>query len=306
MKIARFSTGDEPRYGIVELSGASPTDPSSFSTASPGPMPLATGTAVATAIPEPPAPGPAGQPQGHILVLKGDPLFTPPQATGEVVDLAEARLLSPVIPRSKVVGFAGTYPDPADGDHREGAPDEPVVFLKPNTAVIGPDAPIVLPRWSTEVHYEAELAVVIKSLAKDIAPERVDDVVLGYTVANDVSARDRQRAEPQWVRGKAFDTSCPLGPWLEIPEPGGAVAFNPDDAVVRAYLDGHLVQEASTRAMTRPVAELVAYASTIFTLLPGDVILTGTPVGAGELRPGQRIEVGVEGIGAFSNPVVRR
>ncbi|MBF0696442.1 fumarylacetoacetate hydrolase family protein [Actinomyces bowdenii] len=306
MKIARFSTGDEPRYGIVELSGASPTDPASFQAASPGSTPPATGTDIATAIPEPPVPGPAGQPQGHILVLKGDPLFTPPQATGEVVDLAEARLLSPVIPRSKVVGFAGTYVDPAGGDRREGAPDEPVVFLKPNTAVIGPDAPIVLPRWSTEVHYEAELAVVIKSLAKDITPERVDDVVLGYTVANDVSARDRQRAEPQWVRGKAFDTSCPLGPWLEIPEPGGAVAFNPDDAVVRAYLDGHLVQEASTREMTRPVAELVAYASTIFTLLPGDVILTGTPVGAGELRPGQRIEVGVEGIGAFSNPVVRR
>lgn len=306
MKIARFSTGDEPRYGIVELSGAGPTDPASFTPAAPGPTPPVTGTAVATAIPEPPVPGPAGPPQGHILVLKGDPLFTPPQATGEVVDLAEARLLSPVIPRSKVVGFGSNYADPANGADQAGPPQEPVVFLKPNTAVIGPDAPIVLPPWSQEVHYEAELAVVIKALAKDTPPERAAEVILGYTVANDVSARDRQRAEPQWVRGKAFDTSCPLGPWLEIPEPGGAAAFNPDDAVVRAYLDGRLVQEANTREMIRSVAELVSYASTIFTLLPGDVILTGTPAGVGQLRPGQRIEVGVEGIGAFSNPVVRR
>lgn len=301
MKIARFSTGDEPRYGIVELSGATPAVP-----ASSGPAAPAAGTALAAAVAEPPVPGPVGQPQGHILVLKGDPLFTPPQATGEVVDLAEARLLSPVIPRSKVVGLGSNYADPAGGADQTGSPQAPVVFLKPNTAVIGPDAPIVLPPWSQEVHYEAELAVVIKTLAKDVPVSRTTDVVLGYTVANDVSARDRQRAEPQWVRGKAFDTSCPLGPWLEVPEPGGAAAFNPDDAVVRARLDGEVVQEASTREMIRSVAELVSYTSTIFTLLPGDVILTGTPAGVGEMRPGQRIEVEVEGIGAFSNPVVRR
>ena len=185
-------------------------------------------------------------------------------------------------------------------------PREPVVFLKPNTSVIGPDAPIVLPAWSEEVHYEAELAVVIKTLAKDVPVEHADDVILGYTVANDVSARDRQRAEPQWVRAKAFDTSCPLGPWIEVPEPGREPLFSPGDAVVRARVDGRLVQEGCTADMIRSIPELVAYVSTIFTLLPGDVILTGTPAGVGEIRAGQRVEVEVEGIGSFSNPVVRR
>ena len=136
--------------------------------------------------------------------------------------------------------------------------------------------------------------------------EHADNVILGYTVANDVSARDRQRAEPQWVRAKAFDTSCPLGPWIEVPEPGREPLFSPGDAVVRARVDGRLVQEGRTADMIRSIPELVAYVSTIFTLLPGDVILTGTPAGVGEIRAGQRVEVEVEGIGSFSNPVVRR
>ncbi|CAM2747192.1 fumarylacetoacetate hydrolase family protein [Actinomyces slackii] len=271
MKIARFSTGHEPRYGIVQD----------------GPGGAAT----------------SGESEGRILVLKGDPLLSAPEATGEVVDLADTRLLSPVIPRSKVVGFGRTYLEHVHEMGGQGTED-PVVFLKPNTAVIGPDAPIVLPAWSEEVHYEAELAVVIKTLAKDVPVERAQEVILGYTVANDVSARDRQRAEPQWVRAKAFDTSCPLGPWIEVPEPGGD--FNPASAMVRARVDGRVVQEGSTRDLRVSIPELVSRASTIFTLLPGDVILTGTPAGVGEIRAGQRVEVEVEGIGAMSNPVLRR
>ena len=274
MKIARFSTGDEPRYGIVQG--------------------LPDGKVA------------SGESEGHLLVLRGDPLYSLPEATGEVVELRDARLLSPVIPRSKVVGIGKNYADHIAEMGEAEPPWAPVVFLKPNTSVIGPDAPIVLPAWSDEVHYEAELAVVIKTLAKDVPADHVDDVILGYTVANDVSARDRQRAEPQWVRAKAFDTSCPLGPWIEVPEPGRAPVFSPDDAVVRARVDGRLVQEGRTADMIRAVPELVSYISTIFTLLPGDVILTGTPAGVGEIRAGQRVEVEVEGIGSFSNPVVRR
>ena len=274
MKIARFSTGDEPRYGIVQ---GLPED----------------GTV-------------SGESEGHLLVLKGDPLYSLPEATGEVVELGEVRLLSPVIPRSKVVGIGKNYGGHIAEMGEDEPPRDPVVFLKPNTSVIGPDAPIVLPAWSEEVHYEAELAVVIKTLAKDVPVEHADDVILGYTVANDVSARDRQRAEPQWVRAKAFDTSCPLGPWIEVPEPGREPLFSPGDAVVRARVDGRIVQEGRTADMIRSIPELVAYVSTIFTLLPGDVILTGTPAGVGEIRAGQRVQVEVEGIGSFSNPVVRR
>ena len=268
MKIARFSTGDEFRYGIVE--GLPADDPA-----------------------------PSGESEGHLIVLRGDPLYTLPEATGEVVPLLEARLVSPVIPRSKVVGISGSCTAPAS---QPGA--EPTVFLKPNTAVVGPDSPIVLPHWSHEVHYEAELAVVIKSVAKDLAPRDVPRVVLGNTVANDVSARDRQRGDDTWTRAKAFDTYCLLGPWIEVPGP--ETGFDPDDAVVRVRVDGDLVQEGATSDMIRSVAELVSYASGIFTLLPGDVVLTGTPAGTGEIRAGQRVEVEVEGIGSFSNPVVRR
>lgn len=272
MKIARFSIGDEFRYGIVE--GLPADDPA-----------------------------PSGESEGHLIVLRGDPLYILPEATGEVVPLLEARLVSPVIPRSKVVGISGSYAAHAARPEAK-PPAEPTVFLKPNTAVVGPDSPIVLPHWSHEVHYEAELAVVIKSVAKDLAPLDVPRVVLGYTVANDVSARDRQRGDATWTRAKAFDTSCPLGPWIEVPGPD--TGFDPDGAVVRARVDGDLAQEGATSDMIRSVAELVSYVSGIFTLLPGDVVLTGTPAGTGEIRAGQRVEVEVEGIGSFSNPVVRR
>lgn len=233
-----------------------------------------------------------------LVVLKSDPLFDSYDTTGERVPLEGARLLSPVIPRSKVVAIGRNYAEHAK-ELGNDLPTSPVVFLKPNTSVIGPDDPIVLPEWSQEVHYEAELAVVIGRLCKDVPLDRVDDVVYGYTVANDVTARDIQRAEDQWTRAKGFDTSCPLGPWIETD-------LDVSDLPVRSYVDGDLRQDGTTRDMVLSVPELVAFASSIFTLLPGDVILTGTPAGVGQIDVGQRVEVEVEGIGRFGNPVLRR
>ncbi|SNU02257.1 2-keto-4-pentenoate hydratase/2-oxohepta-3-ene-1,7-dioic acid hydratase (catechol pathway) [Ruaniaceae bacterium KH17] len=233
-----------------------------------------------------------------LVVLKSDPLFDSYETTGERVPLDGARLLSPVIPRSKVVALGRNYADHVK-ELGNDLPTAPVVFLKPNTSVIGPDDPIVLPEWSQEVHYEAELAVVVGRLCKDVPAERVNDVIFGYTVANDVTARDIQRAEDQWTRAKGFDTSCPLGPWIETD-------VDVSDLSVRSYVDGEQRQDGRTSQMIMSVHEIVAYASSIFTLLPGDVILTGTPAGIGQIDAGQRVEVEVEGIGRFGNPVVRR
>ena len=231
-----------------------------------------------------------------IAVISGDPLYTKIEATNLRVPLAEVRLLAPVIPRSKVIGFYRSYrPEGPDAE----VPDHPLMFLTPNTAVCGPDDPIVLPDWSDEVFYEAELAVVISRMCKDVPVERADDVILGYTCANDVSARDRQRSDGQWARAKGFDSSCPLGPWIET-------ELDPEELRVSARLDGRTVQDGNTRDLVWPVAELVSYASRSFTLLPGDVILTGTPAGAGPLAPGQRVEVEVEHLGVLANPVLRR
>ena len=154
----------------------------------------------------------------RVVVLKGDPLFSPVEPSGQIVELEEIRLLSPVIPRSKVVGVGKNYADHAREMGGE-VPDHPILFLKPNTSVIGPDDPIVLPSWSQEVHHEAELAVVIKTLAKDVPVEGVADIILGYTCANDVTVADILNRDPsfaQWVRAKGFDTFCPFGPTERI------------------------------------------------------------------------------------------
>lgn len=234
----------------------------------------------------------------ELVVLRSDPLFDSYDTTGERVALAGVRLLSPVIPRSKVVGIGRNYAAHVAEMGNE-VPPAPLVFLKPNTSVIGPDDPIVLPRWSTEVHHEAELAVVISRICKDVPAVRAADVIFGYTAANDVTARDAQRTDSQWTRAKGFDTSCPLGPWIETDLEVG-------DLAVRAWVDGELRQDGRTAELIHGVPELIEYVSGVFTLLPGDLILTGTPAGVGEIRPGQRVEVEVEGIGRFGNPVVRR
>jgi 2-keto-4-pentenoate hydratase/2-oxohepta-3-ene-1,7-dioic acid hydratase in catechol pathway len=234
----------------------------------------------------------------ELVVLKDDPIYGDLSTTGERVKVDEVRLLSPVIPRSKVIGIGRNYAAHAAEMGNE-VPDEPVVFLKPNTSVIGPGDPIVLPPYSQEVHHEAELAVVISRMCKYVPVEKADAVIFGYTAANDVTARDKQRSDVQWTRAKAFDTSCPLGPYL-------AVDVDVSDVAVRARVDGELRQDGRTGQLVRSVPELIAYVSSIFTLLPGDVILTGTPAGVGPIDAGQRVEVEVEGIGTLSNPVVRR
>ncbi|MFH5823959.1 fumarylacetoacetate hydrolase family protein [Georgenia sp. AZ-5] len=256
MRIARFTTGENPHYGVLDEE----TD--------------------------------------ELVVLKGDPIYGDLSTSGRRVKVDEVRLLSPVIPRSKVIGIGRNYAEHAVELGNE-VPDEPVVFLKPNTSVIGPDDPIVLPPYSHEVHHEAELAVVISRMCKYVPVEKAEQVIFGYTVANDVTARDVQNSDLQWTRGKAFDTSCPLGPYL-------ALDLDVADLAVRARVDGELRQDGRTSQLIRSVPELISYVSGIFTLLPGDVILTGTPAGVGPIDVGQRVEVEVEGIGAMSNPVVRR
>jgi 2-keto-4-pentenoate hydratase/2-oxohepta-3-ene-1,7-dioic acid hydratase in catechol pathway len=233
-----------------------------------------------------------------VHAIGGDPLYTPVNPTGQTFAAEDVRLLAPVIPRSKVVGVGSNYVAHAQEMGHE-LPREPAIFLKPNTSVIGPGDPIVLPRFSRRVEHEAELAIVISRLCKDVPRERVDQVILGYTVANDVTARDCQQADSQWARAKGFDTACPLGPWIETD-------LDVAGAPVRAWVDGQVRQDGNTADLVFGVADLVMYISAAFTLLPGDVILTGTPAGVGLLDPGNQVTCEVGGIGALTNPVVRR
>jgi 2-keto-4-pentenoate hydratase/2-oxohepta-3-ene-1,7-dioic acid hydratase in catechol pathway len=176
-------------------------------------------------------------------------------------------------------------------------PAEPLLFFKPNTSVIGPGEPIVLPRQSDEVHHEAELAVVIGRVCREVPRERVPDVVFGYTCGNDVSARDLQKRDGQWARAKGFDSFCPLGPWIET-------ELDPSDLGVTCTVGDEIRQVGRTSQMVHDVAALVSYVSEAFTLLPGDVILTGTPAGVGPLHDGDEVTVTVEGIGELTNRVV--
>lgn len=235
--------------------------------------------------------------QTSYALLKGDPLYVGVEPSGQVLPADGVRLLAPIIPRSKVVGVGRNYAAHA-GELGHAVPEEPMIFLKPNTSVIGPDDPIVLPAYSQQVEHEAELAVVISRICRDVPVAKALDVVWGYTAANDVTARD-QGAEGPWTLKKAFDSSCPLGPVV-------VTDLDPGDLTVRSRVDGDLRQDGTTADMIRGVSELIAYISSIFTLLPGDVILTGTPAGVGPLEVGQRVEVEIEGIGTLSNPVLRR
>jgi 2-keto-4-pentenoate hydratase/2-oxohepta-3-ene-1,7-dioic acid hydratase in catechol pathway len=183
--------------------------------------------------------------------------------------------------------------------HRGPAPEVPILFLKPNTTVIGPDDPIVLPAYSQDVQVEAELAIVIGRLCKDVSPEGAEDYIFGFTCANDVTARDLQRVEDQWFRAKAFDTSLPLGPWIET-------ELAHDDVEVSSRINGKPVQTGHTSDMLLDVMNAVSMVSEIVTLLPGDVILTGTPSGVTTLHHGDVVEIDIEGIGTLRNPVIRR
>jgi 2-keto-4-pentenoate hydratase/2-oxohepta-3-ene-1,7-dioic acid hydratase in catechol pathway len=234
--------------------------------------------------------------------IDGHP-FAPFQIVGEPEPVAGVRLIAPVLP-SKVVAIGRNYAEHAKemgGSYDEDEP--PIVFLKPSTSVIGPGDPVQYPTGiSEEVHYEGELAIVIARLCREVPAERAADVILGYTCANDVTARDLQRRESQWGRAKGFDTFCPLGPWIET-DPGSPLA---EDLAVTTTVNGELRQAGRTKDLIHPVAELVAHVSQAMTLLPGDVILTGTPAGVGAVHPGDQVSVTIEHVGTLTNPVVAR
>lgn len=229
-----------------------------------------------------------------VHTLAGDPFFQGIKLTGQSHDLEDVRLVAPIIPRSKVVAFGRTYRKHAEELGNE-VPPEPIMFLKPNTSVVGHNEPVTLPSFSDEVSFEGELAVVIGRICKDVPVEKVPEVIFGYTAANDLTARDAQRSDLQWARAKGFDGSCPLGPWIETE------LDNPDDIGIVTRVNGEVKQDGSTSELIWSVHELVARASEAFTLLPGDVILTGTPAGVGEVREGDRVEVEVEEIGSLGN-----
>ena len=264
MRIARFAiAGQDPAFGVVELAEDRGPHPDTVST------------------------------------LTGDPLAGPVQYTGERHRLDDVRLLAPVIPRSKIVAVGRNYAAHAAEMGNE-VRETPLCFYKPNTAVIGPDDVIVPPAVSRHISYEGELAVVIGRICKDVPVERAEEVIFGYTVANDVTLRDLQEPDGQWARAKGFDTSCPLGPWI-------ASHFSlaeASDLLVTTTVDGEQRQHDSTRLMIHPIAELVAHITSFTTLLPGDVILTGTPAGVGRLEPGQEVSVTIEGIGTLTNTLV--
>jgi 2-keto-4-pentenoate hydratase/2-oxohepta-3-ene-1,7-dioic acid hydratase in catechol pathway len=233
-----------------------------------------------------------------VAVLVGDPIYAGIELTGEQHKLADVRLLAPVIPRSKVVCVGRNYAAHAE-ELGHDLPEEPLIFLKPNTSVIGPFDPIVYPSQSTEVHYEGELAVVIARICRDVPVERAGDVIYGYTVGNDVTARDLQNKDGQWARAKGFDSFCPLGPWIET-------ELDPADLRVTTQLNGQVKQDGRTNLMMYDIPTVIAYVTSFMTLLPGDVILTGTPAGVGPMQTGDDVSVTVEGIGTLTNKVVSR
>lgn len=231
-----------------------------------------------------------------LVVLAGDPLFAGFETTGERVPLGEVALLAPVIPRSKVIGIARNYRDHAAELGNE-VPAEPMMFLKPNTSVIGPGDAIVRPAQSERTDYEGELAAVIGRVAKNVSVEDALDYVFGYTIGNDVTARDLQKTDGQWARAKGFDTFCPLGPAIET-------EFTPSaDVRIVTRVNGEARQDGTLGAMVHSVAEFISYASHAFTLLPGDVILAGTPAGVGPFVAGDIVEVEITGLGTLRNPV---
>jgi 2-keto-4-pentenoate hydratase/2-oxohepta-3-ene-1,7-dioic acid hydratase in catechol pathway len=264
VRIARFSAGDEVGFGLVD------TDD-----------------------------------EGNRFVsrMKGHPLLGQIQLTGERKKLEDVRLLSPVLP-TKVVCIGKNYADHvAEMSHITGEKGaDPVVFLKPSTAVVGPNDPVFYPALSSRVDYEGALAGVIGRLCREVPVERAKDVIFGYTVGNDVTARDLQQSDQQWTRAKGFDSFCPLGPWIET----GLSLEEAGKLRITTTVDGEVRQDGNTAQMIHGIPEIIAYVSSFMTLLPGDVILTGTPAGVGPVEVGQHMTVEIEGVGELTNRVVAR
>jgi 2-keto-4-pentenoate hydratase/2-oxohepta-3-ene-1,7-dioic acid hydratase in catechol pathway len=269
VRICRFTTGDDPLYGVVT------GDLDEF-----------------------------GQPteDSVIVTLAGDPLYVGVKLQTEEHKLPDVRLLAPVLPRSKVVGIGRNYAAHAAELGSE-VPKEPMMFLKPNTSVVGPGDPIFYPKQTSNLHYEGELAVVIGRICRDVPPEQATDVIHGYTIGNDVTARDLQRSDVQFTRAKGFDSFCPLGPWIETDLDPQHFA---DGVQVQTHLNGDLKQDGNTKDLIFDIPTLVAYVTSVMTLLPGDVILTGTPEGVGPMEVGDEVEVSIAGLGTLTNKVAKR
>lgn len=233
----------------------------------------------------------------ELVVLAGDPLYAGWDTTGERVALSDATLLAPVIPRSKVVCVGKNYFDHIAEMGGGDAPVEPLLFLKPNTSVIGPNDAIVRPRISERVDFEGELAIVIGAVAKNVAEADASQVIFGYTIANDVTARDLQARDGQWARAKGFDTFCPLGPVIET-------EFDIASSGIETRLNGEVHQSASFDLLMFGIGRIVAAVTEVFTMLPGDVILTGTPAGISSMVAGDVVEVSIDGIGTLRNRVI--
>jgi 2-keto-4-pentenoate hydratase/2-oxohepta-3-ene-1,7-dioic acid hydratase in catechol pathway len=275
VRIARFAKGGEVAYGVV---GEAQADGAGAAR----PVPGAGGLSV-------------------IAELRGHP-FSPGkggvQFTGATFPLDDVRLLAPVLP-SKVVAVGRNYADHAREMGSE-PPAEPVLFLKPSTAVVGHGDPIAYPvKLTQRVDYEGELAVIIGRLCREVPAAQAAEVIFGYTCANDVTARDLQARDGQWTRAKGFDTFCPLGPWIETDT-------DPADLQLTTEVNGEVRQQARTSQLLYDVPALVEYVSTVMTLLPGDVLLTGTPAGVGPLEDGDEVSVTIENVGSLRNTVVNR
>ena len=210
------------------------------------------------------------------------------------IPLNKVKLLAPVVP-TKILAVGRNYPEHAR-EHDEEVPDLPLIFTKPLSSIIGPEDAVILPPQSQRVEHEAELAIVISRRGRWISLEETKEYILGYTIANDVTARDLQRRDGQWARAKGFDTFCPLGPWIET-------ELDPADVLVTCRVNDELRQMASTREMVFSIPKLVVYVSSFMTLEPGDVLLTGTPAGVGPLQAGDTVEASIEGIGKLVNVV---
>jgi 2-keto-4-pentenoate hydratase/2-oxohepta-3-ene-1,7-dioic acid hydratase in catechol pathway len=234
------------------------------------------------------------EPDG-IRLYHGSPFFQW-ERSETVLPITEVKLLSPVIP-TKIIAVGRNYVDHAKELNNE-VPDTPAIFLKPPTTVIGPMAAIRIPPGVGEVHHEAELAVVMGKVTRSVVPDEVASHIIGYTAANDVTARALQRTDVQWTRAKGFDSFCPLGPAIDT-------EFDPAEPnTITCRVNGELRQEGTVNDVVFGVPEIVSFVSSVMTLLPGDVILTGTPAGVGPIEDGDRVEVDIEGIGVLMNPVV--
>ena len=236
--------------------------------------------------------------ENTVRAIASDPLYAGVFKQEETFALEDVRLLAPVLPRSKVVCVGKNYADHAAEMGGE-VPSEPIIFIKPNTSVIGPNEVIQWPNTSERIDHEAELAVVISKICKEVPREKVNDVIFGYTLANDVTARDLQKKDGQWTRAKSFDTFCPLGPWIDTD-------FRPSNQIMTAHVDGELKQSAPLSDMVFDVPFIIEFVTKVMTLLPGDVILTGTPSGIGAMNPGGEVVVSIDGLGSLRNKVSQR